>query len=300
MSEGVSMRKVLHSLAGVAIASSLMLGGAPAAMAEDGDGPADAVAPTAVAAAKKKLPKSVTAYAKGVNAYAKKKAGGAATKKNTWPGGTFKSSKKQKWYISPVTGQRGYALGNSPSQRTVDKYRKAVVRKLKRDGFTQIGSVKSSSALEYTRVFRGARFACSVDFKAGGRYGSSPFAGFSCVTRARVKAAEKKARPFVKAYSSKKRSVKNAKFVLQKGAITSSAAKKFKKYKKASVGVVPVMNVDGFSGQFAKAPGKKWRYVAGVQAAQKCSVYERSTTFRRAFAYEPCYRGGGLSRVTPK
>ncbi|MFV0435205.1 MAG: hypothetical protein ACK5LO_14690 [Leucobacter sp.] len=245
--------------------------------------PANAQTPTATAEKTKKV--TSAAFTKQVHEAAMKKAGWHSSESGGW-GGDFKATKSQRWWVR-VDGKH-YTLKNDPGQSTVTTYRKAVMSKFKSAGMKQRGTATASN--QVSRTYSNTRLACTVRYTVPSQYGVSAGASLSCTTVSKVKQAVKKTKPFAKAYQAKQKgSLKR--ISLLNPTVKKSASKKFASYKKATVGIVPVLGVGGFGGYFAKAPKKSWRYVLGAQAIQECRSFESSTTARRAWAGEACMRG---------
>lgn len=254
-------------------------------------------APTLVAAAKARP--SVTRFTKKINAYAKKRARAAkVTSAVTWPL-PVKTSAKRDWWVQHPSG-KGYKLGNATigmtsSQATVTRYRKAVVSAFTRYGLKGTGGTKDGNGI-VTKAYANSRYACTVKYETMNRRYSSG-ASFWCTTKAQANTVTKRVAPFRHAY---RKTASTRGLVFSAPSTRASSSPTYRGYWKASVGIMPMVGVGGFNGKFAKAPGKGWQFVLGLQGMANCDEWERTSVGSRAFAGETCWRIDHEDRVQPR
>ncbi|MFV0435657.1 MAG: hypothetical protein ACK5LO_17015 [Leucobacter sp.] len=258
--------------------------------------PAKAGAQTAAktAAAKKTQSQAqkLRAFVKKVHKQARKKAGNPKAFSDSF--GAYKTSKKQTGYV--IVRSKGYHLSN-PSMSTAGRYGKAVSSILKKYKLKPVGSSKFGQL--QSKTYSGKRYTCTVRQSRSGAASTYGHAAFTCQTTAKVKKEHKKLAPFIAAY---KRGGKNPNKVAFGTSVDSrsSDSSTYSGYKRAALSAVPPASggqMGWYRSLYSKAPGKNWILTASTTASTgpfACETLERGATHARAWAWEPCSRGGSF------
>ena len=296
-----SVRPRRRLIAGLAAAALLASPVAPATMAAAADDAAEPAAPTATRTAPALA--AATAGEKKLAAYAKKvdragrtaaKAAGGVKTVRTMGWGAYKLKKSNKWFTSVVYGTDSqYVTSGSATSAALQAYRSGVAAQLAKDGLLTVGDRSWDSGA--STIYTGKSYTCEV-IDSVNFFGDST-ASFVCAPTSKVKSEQKKISKLVAQYE--KKTKKKATGLTFTDSTMKSSVKKYKKYKKTYLHAVK--KGKDFTIYFAKAPGKKAKYVTNASAAKqfkvKCSVFEKTKAGKRAFANEPCKRGKKSSTV---